>query len=300
MPIIDAHVHLYPDEVNRDPAAWAAACGEAHWATLCTRRRKNGQPVQAFPSVDQLLRDMDAAGVSRAVLLGWYWEMPATCIMQNRFYAECVRAHPDRLSAFATLHPGAGQDAALSELRIARDSGLIGVGELSPHAQRISIEDPVLDAVLACAGRWGMPVNLHVTDPQSRDYPGRVETPLADFIELARRHPGTRFILSHWGGRLPILLKQPIPTNIFYDTAASPLLYPQTFWREFCNTVAPDRVLFGSDYPLNLYPTIDPGPDMPRLIAEVHRSELSAEALQSIVHDNAAALLRGLFSPEGL
>ena len=22
MPIIDAHIHLYPDEVNRDPAVW--------------------------------------------------------------------------------------------------------------------------------------------------------------------------------------------------------------------------------------------------------------------------------------
>jgi len=30
--IIDAHVHLYPTEIDRDPAAWAAAQGEAHWA----------------------------------------------------------------------------------------------------------------------------------------------------------------------------------------------------------------------------------------------------------------------------
>jgi predicted TIM-barrel fold metal-dependent hydrolase len=24
MPVIDAHVHLYPPELNRDPAGWAA------------------------------------------------------------------------------------------------------------------------------------------------------------------------------------------------------------------------------------------------------------------------------------
>ena len=72
MRIIDAHVHLYPPEVGRDPVAWAAAQGEPHWAVLCTRRRRGGQPVQTFPPIDQLLRDMDAAGVDKAVLLGWY------------------------------------------------------------------------------------------------------------------------------------------------------------------------------------------------------------------------------------
>ena len=63
--------------------------------------------------MDELLRAMDAAGISRAVLLGWYWEKPATCAGQNRFYAACVRAHPDRLMAFATLHPAAGREKVL-------------------------------------------------------------------------------------------------------------------------------------------------------------------------------------------
>src|SRR5205823_1022680 len=79
MRIIDAHVHLYPADVDRDPAAWAAAQGEGHWAILCTRKRRDGQPVQTLPTVNQLLAAMDAAGIERAVLLGWYWEKPETC-----------------------------------------------------------------------------------------------------------------------------------------------------------------------------------------------------------------------------
>lgn len=51
---------------------------------------------------------MDRAGVERAVLLGWYWEQAETCVWQNRFYGRCVREHPDRLLAYATIHPGAG------------------------------------------------------------------------------------------------------------------------------------------------------------------------------------------------
>jgi len=291
MPLIDAHIHLYPEVVNRDPVAWGAAHDEPHWATLCTRKRKNGQAVQVFPDVDELLLSMDAAGVTRAVLLGWYWERPESCVLQNRFYAECIRQHPDRLSAFAAIHPGFGERGALLELGKVRDLGLIGVGEMSPHSQGVSLADPVLQAVLAQAGRWGMPVNMHVTDPASRDFPGKVTTPLQDFITLANRHPQTTFILAHWGGLLPLVREAPWPDNIYYDTAASPLLYPQSIWRKFCTKVPTDRVLFGSDYPLNLYPNIDPLPNMARLVAEVHRSELAAADLKLVVGANATKLL---------
>jgi predicted TIM-barrel fold metal-dependent hydrolase len=291
MSIIDAHVHLYPPEVNRDPAGWAAACGESHWAQLCTRRRKNGQPVQVFPGVDELLRAMDAGGIGRAVLQGWYWERPETCRMQNKFYAECIRAHPDRLSAFATLHPAAGLKATLEEVWLAQDAGFRGLGELSPHSQGYACDDPVFAAALERAGKMGLPVNLHVTDPQSRDYPGRVETPFDDFLALARRFPQTTFILAHWGGLLPLRGgKEPLPANIYFDTAASPLLYGQDIWRRFCTQVPTERVLFGSDFPLNLYPAIDTAPNFSRLVAEVHRAELTADGLKAVVGDNARRL----------
>ena len=202
--IIDAHVHLYPPEANADPAGWAAARGEAHWATLCTRRRRDGRAVQGFPSADGLLHELDAAGIERAVLLGWYWENAATCAEQNRFFAATVRAHPDRLAAFATVQPAAGRAASLAEVRRAHSDGLAGLGELSPHSQGVAVDDEGWHAVLALAAELRLPVNLHVTDPASRPFPGRVETPLADFARLAKAHPSVTFILAHWGGGLPL------------------------------------------------------------------------------------------------
>lgn len=269
--IIDAHVHLYPAEVDLDPAGWAAKSGERHWAVLCTRRRRDGRPVQSLPSVVELLQAMDAAGVSRAVLLGWYWEKPETCAWQNRFYAECVRAHPDRLSAFATVHPAAGQAATLTEIRRSHDEGLIGLGELSPHSQVFPIDDPVFTAALQLAGELWMPVNLHVTDPASRPYVGRIETPLADFASLARAFPTTTFVLAHWGGMLPV--NDPAVTaaalpNVYYDTAASPLLYDAEVWKRALPVIGHERVLFGSDFPLNLYPKLDEAPGLIRLVNE--------------------------------
>lgn len=289
--IIDAHAHLYPSEVDLHPAGWAAAAGEPHWALLCTRRRRDGRPVQTLPTRDELLRAMDAASIDRAVLLGWYWEKPATCAWQNRFYADCVRAYPDRLCAFATLHPVAGVAATLAEMERARDEGLIGVGELSPHSQGFAIDDPAFAAVLQRAGELHWPVNLHVTDPASRPFPGRIDTPLADFITLARTFPATTFILAHWGGMLPLAgigRGANELANVFYDTAASPLLYDAGVWARALPAGGHMRVLFGSDFPLNLYPKLDESPSLHRLVAEARAGGADA----AVLGENARRLLR--------
>ncbi len=278
MRVIDAHVHLYPPEAGREPTAWAAARGEPHWAELCTRRRRDGRPVQTFPTVDELLRAMDADGVDRAVLLGWYWEQPATCVLQNTFYAECVRAHPDRLAAFATVQPAAGP-AALAEVRRAVGEGLVGLGELSPHSQHVAVDDPVWGELLTLAGELNLPVNLHVTDPASRKFPGRVDTPLEDFVQLARAFPGTKFILAHWGGGPVYAEALKIFPNVHFDTAASPLMYEPGAAGQMLAALPAGRVLYGSDYPLVLYPKNEALPGFAGFLDELKAAGASAATL---------------------
>ena len=285
--IIDAHVHLYPPEVNADPAGWAAAHGEPRWAALCTRRRRDGRPVQGFPSVDALLRELDTAGISRAVLLGWYWENEASCALQNRFYADCVRAHPDRLSAFASIQPTAGGAAALQEVWRAHGEGLIGLGELSPHAQGFAVDTPAWIEVLDLAAELQLPVNLQVTDPASRPFPGWVGTPLADFARLARAHPRVTFVLAHWGGGLPLVDL----TNVLVDTAASPLLYGEDAWARLGRDVPVGRVLFGSDYPLELYPRAESlAGGLKTFVAEAERHVPATAARAALFSGNARRL----------
>ncbi len=289
MSVIDAHVHLYPPEINRDPAGWALAHGENHWAVMCARIRKTtGRPVQAFPSMNDVLRGMDSAGVDRAVLLGWYWETHDTCVRQNRFYAECVRAHPDRFSAFAAIHAASGA-AALAEVRRVKDDGLIGLGELSPHSQGVAVQDDDWLAVLALAGELGLPVNVHVTDPLIGRYPGRVETPLADFRAMAQGFPHVRFILAHWGGRL-WREGGGWPANVWVDTAATPLLYGvESVWKEGVAACGAGRVLWGSDYPLDLYPRDDRG-TFAGFLTEA-REHVPTESVTGVLGGNARGLL---------
>ncbi len=286
--IIDSHVHLYPPELNREPVAWAATHGENHWAALCTRRRADGRAVQSFPSLDELLHEMDRAGVARAVLLGWYWEKPETCAWQNRFFGQLVRAHPDRLMAFATINPNAGHWPTLAEMHRARDEGLIGLGELSPHAQGYAMDDAVFREALTLAGDWKMPVTLHVTDPESGEYPGRIATPLAEFVGLARAFPRVNFILAHWGGMLPMRDTSVRElTNVYFDTAASPLMYGAEAWSQFLGAGLAERVLFGSDFPLNLYPQSEAQPTMLRFIDEAR----AGGAGDAVLRGNAVRLL---------
>jgi predicted TIM-barrel fold metal-dependent hydrolase len=246
--MVDHHVHLYPAELNREPAAWAAARGETRWAAMCVRTRKDGTQAQEFPSVEDLLRAMDGAGVARAVLLGWYWEKAETCAWHNRAMAGWVRAHPDRLAACATIHPGASGAEIAAELHRAREEGLSGLGELSPHSVGVGVESEGLAAALDLAQAWRWPVNLHVTEPRAKPYPGMVPTPEEDFRTLAARWPGIRFTLAHWAGGYDVRDLG----NVFVDTAAAPLIYGERAWALRGTRTRPEQVLFGSDYPLRL------------------------------------------------
>ena len=306
--VIDAHVHLYPPEINADPAGWAGEHDEPQWALLATRVRRGGRPVQSFPSAAELLQALDAAEIDRAVLQGWYWHHPAACVRQNAFYAECIRQHPDRLAAAVTVFPPAGWDHVCTELAKARDAGFQGIGELSPHAQGYAVDHPVFSEMVRVAGDWRWPVNLHVTAPDARPYPGMVETPLADFASLAGRFPQTVLVLAHFGGaRSPSALAptaggqsasggrappaevggndfEAISPNIFYDSAAAPLSYDASIW----GRMPTGRVLFGSDFPLNLYPGLDPEPNLRRFVETTRRdSGLPAEELAAVLGGTA-------------
>ena len=132
-------------------------------------------------------------------------------------------------------------------------------------------------------------MNLHVTDPESRPFPGRVETPAGDFLRLARAFPTITFILAHWGGLLPLRDASALSlANVFYDTAASPLLYDAGIWKRFMAAVPTERVLFGSDFPLNLYPRLDELPDMGRLVEEARTAGMDG----AVMGGNAARLFR--------
>ncbi len=289
--IIDAHIHLYPPEVARDPIAWATDRGEAWWRHCVAPPDRPS--LQGWATVDELLRHMDEAGVDRAILQGWYWQNQATAEEQNGWYEKWIRAHPDRLAAFASV---AAPDAAtLDATRRRLDAGFIGLGELFPQVYRGSFDSDGWHALMALAAEYRVPVTLHVSDPiASPPGPDPQPTPLEAYRELARRFPQQPFILAHWGGGLPFHELNPRVArdlrNVYYDTAASSLLYDQAVYRRVCDLIGSERILWGTDYPLLTRPRRSRTPGFLLDLEAVRAAELSPAETTAIVGGNAARL----------
>ena len=292
-PVIDVHTHCWPMAAASDPRAWAAARGERHWADLVAPVR--GTSLQGWADADRFLRDMDAAGVSQAVILGWYWERQETCDELNSFHAALLRAHPDRFLAFAAVNPAAGPRALDAVRRAVEDQGFIGLGEMLPPVQGFGWDDPTWLDILAWAESLRLPVNFHVTEALGRTHAGSVETPFRHFLDYATRFPELPIILAHWGGGIPFFHLNPHASgrlrNVWYDSAASPLLYDASVFRRVADLAGHERLLFGSDYPLRLHPRIDKEPRMDRFLDEARSSGLTPSELDAFLGGNFRRLL---------
>jgi hypothetical protein len=92
-------------------------------------------------------------------------------------------------------------------------------------------------------------------------------------------------ILAHWGGGFFFYELMPevarAAADVFYDTAASPFLYRPLIYSLALKIVGPDRILFGSDYPL-----LPPG----RYFSEMAGNRLSARIQAKIKGGNARRL----------
>jgi predicted TIM-barrel fold metal-dependent hydrolase len=289
--IIDAHVHAYPPEVAADPAGWGRSQGEPGWSACVAPAGRRS--IQGWADTARMIADMDGAGVASCVMLGWYWERQETCELQNRWYGDWVRGSAGRLLAFAAVQPRGGR-GAVDALERALDRGLCGVGEVLPQAQGFTIDDPWWRRVVEVAQERGVPVTLHATDPGAGPAAGP-KTPLEGYLRLAREHPRATFILAHWGGgmafRGPPAGAGPLPANVYFDTAASPLLYPPSVFRRAADLVGAGRIVYGSDYPLILHPRRSREPGFSAFLDEIRASGLGEGELRDVLGGNIRRLL---------
>ena len=175
--LFDAHTHCFPCELEHSSRAWAQQQREPHWANLVAPIGRTS--IQGWSDMDQMLSHMDAAGVEKTCLLGWYWENESTCMWHNQYMANWLQAAPDRFIAFAAILPNAG---VLKQLERAREQGVSGVGELHPGVQGFSAADPHWRALADWCVSQQWPVNLHATEAAGASLRDRVETPLQDLV----------------------------------------------------------------------------------------------------------------------
>ncbi len=291
--IIDSHIHMYPPYVYADPVVWARQVDEPYWGALMGDN-PTGATIQGWATVEQLIKDMDSAGIDKVVMQGIYFRRHQNCVAQNNWYIDWRRQYPDRLLGFATVQPLAGQQA-LDEVKRAADNGLSGIGEILPYAQGHTMQDDAFLAVVELAIELDIPLCLHGAEPVGHDYPGRAYTPLQDYVWLAEQYPDLKLIIAHMGGLLPYYelnrATKKIMRNVYYDTAAVPLLYRPQVYKSMVDIVGPEKILYGSDYPLLIYPRKTRAPGFNLLLDEITSSGLTQDQLTLILGENMYRIL---------
>jgi len=237
------------------------------------------------PASDYLAR-VEGTGITRAAALVM---APRDDLALTRELNDAVLALCDESNGFyfaaCSVHPNDGVRAR-DELRRVASLGATWV-KLHPNTQDFDVADPAVVTVVAEATELGLPVLFDAWSPWDRNQPGK-------FIQLAMAVPESRLILAHaHGADFPSLLVHEVvarypfwPRQVWIDiSATASLLAHGPFAEQFAwvlRKVGTDRVLFGSDYPL----------DDPRAALEAVRSlGFDNDELRAILHDNAAALL---------
>lgn len=291
--IWDSHVHLFPPEVYQNWDKYAQR--DETFANL-TRKPANGKGTEeAWVNIEEALECADRAGVYGMGMQGWYWNDAGLMRLHNDYMADAIQRYPNRLKGFISVNPKFGQEA-LDEIKRCVKLGFSGIGELGPGGNGYDFEDPDFLAVLDCARRHGLPVCIHCGEPVGHRYPGKDTTSLAPLPELIKKYPDLKLILAHMGGGLPFYEMNPRYRNAFgnvrYDMAANPLLYDIRSIRAAITMIGSDRLLYGSDFPLLLYPSKCREADFTMFIEDIRQNAgLSQEEWQQVMGGNFCAFL---------
>ena len=244
--ILDGHTHVFPEEVCRHR--------EDYFADEPAFRLLYESPKSRLVTPPEMVGAMEEAGVEAAVVMGFPWRREALWRRQHEVILEAMRRYPRTLIGFCAVHilePGAAR-----EVERCLAAGFKGVGELAWYEADLK-EDLMawLAPIAELCQHYRAPLLLHTNDPVGPVYPGKAALSLPALYNVIKAFPEVDWILAHWGGGLPFygLMKKEGPEvlrRVYFDTAASPYLYRPQIYRLAAEMVGPEKIIFGSDYPL--------------------------------------------------
>ena len=237
MKIIDAHLHVFPEETPAGGGEGAGSCD----------------------SIRRLRQAYGELGIVHGGVMGNRSLEPAYHDYPADLFHYCIGLDSSLLSGGASIRPDLADKV---EENLARD-GCCGV-KLYPGYNRISLDDPVYEPIYALAAHYGKPVAVHMGLTAGPRASLRYCHPLA-LDEVAADHPDTHFVMCHFGnpfldaaaavlGKDPNvstdlsgLLEGPVDLERYFQEQAGYVSLLRTW------LTAADRwddILFGTDWPI--------------------------------------------------
>ncbi len=279
MDVVDFRVRL-PTEL-RPPVKLPPEYVDRYDAILSLEERRD-------MSLEALIAEMDAAGVSHAMVHAEYeYGDPADDL--NQAVATLVARMPARFSGYGTV--------SLSPLRVMRavgqvarsaELGLRGIN-IQPSFFGIPIEHPQLYPVYAKACELGLGVGVHTGVNYTSHLPIKHDHPL-QLDQVACDFPDLTLIACHagwpWGAELvAVARKHPNVYLEFGGLAPKYVGAAGTGWEvvfRFMNSLLSRQVLFATDWPV--FPML-------RALVEWRGLNLKPEVLDALLGGNANRLL---------
>lgn len=269
---IDCHVHqMTGDRAKSDNPLWQSA-------KKLFAMEDEPDPISYFKSRNMIavIFDVDASTSTG--------EHP-----DNNEIADLVKRSDGTLIGFATVDPWKGK-AAIDELERCRELGFRGL-KLQPVSQRFQVSDARFKPLWDYCQSIGWPVLVHTgTSGVGAGSPGggglrlRHGQPVPYLDDVAAEFPRLQIIAAHfgWPWYLEMLAVARHKANVFIDLSGwAPKYFPKEVI-QYCNSVMPEKFLFGSDFPLLT-------PD--RWLDEFEQLGLKDSVKNMVLYENASRIL---------
>jgi len=230
---VDVHTHVWPDRIAQ--------------VVLDSLEKQLGIPAIGPNTADSLKAHMRESGVDKSVVLGVV-ERPDLVTRANDWL---IGIQDDLLVPFGAMHPDL-EDKGEEVVRL-RQNGIKGI-KLHPMLNRFYPDDPRMFPVYEAMGD-DMVLEIHSGRLPHTGAGETVYSPPGRVMNVVRQFPRLKVIALHLGGFYMLdeaereLIGQ---ENVLIDTTWPPTLreVAARTLTTIINKHGPDKVCFGTDYPL--------------------------------------------------
>ncbi len=235
-----------------------------------------------LPTIEDTISDMNAAGVSKSVVVAIDAETIWDYKVSNELVARTVAENPDRLIGFASVDPHKGVLARKELRRAVNEYGLKGL-KLLPHLLELRINDKKMYPLYEEACELGIPVLFHTGTQFHTGTKLKYCRPI-DVDEVAVDMPELRLIIAHFGWpwyeeAMAVVHRN---ENVYFNIAGwAPKRIP-AFVFSYMKGPVKEKCLFGSDFPLV---------SRQRIVTELSSIDLPDDVREHLYNKNARKLL---------